>query len=233
MSKVQTKISNLDKLLDGGLIERSFTVLSGPTGSGKTLLGMQYLYNGIVEFDEPGMFITIEEGSETVTRMMTNYGMDFQDYITEGKLYMVDLGEVSKEGESKDKEPQSFKDLVDILNPLIKLSGAKRLVLDSIPSLGAYYKSSGVFRLSLSKLRRFLRTKNVTSILITESVDKQTPTRFGIEQYIADNFILLSESFTKKKITRYLEIRKFRLSKYNPGLHQYTFGKNGLEINVK
>jgi circadian clock protein KaiC len=231
MKRVVTGISNLDNLIDGGLVDKSVTVVSGPAGAGKSLLAMQFIYNGIEVFDEPGMFITIEEGSGNVTAKMTEIGADIENYIGDGKLYMVDLGEIGKEGEIKDKAPHSFEGLVEILKPLITLSGSKRLVLDSLPALGAYYKGTGIFRLSLFKLRRFLQAQNVTSILITESLEDGTPTRFGIEQYIADTFILLSYKEVKKKPTRTLEVRKMRLSKHDSTKHNYIIGEKGIEIS--
>jgi circadian clock protein KaiC len=230
MERVLTYIPKLDRLLGGGFIEKSVTVMSGPAGSGKTLIGMQFVYNGIKEFDDPGMFITIEEGSASVSNMMKSLKMDIDDYINEGKLYMVDLGEVGEKGESKDKAPQSFRELIEILNPLIKISGAKRLVLDSIPALAAYYKSSGVFRLSLFRLRRFLQANNITTILITESGEDGKPTRFGIEEYIADNFILLTESTSDTKSPHYLEIKKTRISDHDRERHSYHIGKKGITI---
>jgi len=231
MERVLTCIPKLDRLLGGGFVEKSVTVLSGPTGSGKTMLGMQFIYNGIKEFEEPGMFITIEEGSESVSNMMKTFKLDINEYINEGKLYMVDLGEVGEKGEDKDKAPQSFKELIEILNPLIKLSGAKRLVLDSIPALAAYYKSTGVFRLSLFRLRRFLQANNITTILITEYSGDGKPTRFGIEEYIADNFILLTESESKKKSPFYIEIKKARSSEHDRDQHSYSIGKKGFTIS--
>jgi KaiC/GvpD/RAD55 family RecA-like ATPase len=162
--------------------------------------------------------------------MMKNLNMDITDYINEGKLYMVDLGDVGEKGESKDKAPQSFREIVEILNPLIKLSGAKRLVLDSVPALAAYYRSTGVFRLSLYKLRRFLQAQNITSILITESCEDGKPTRFDIEQYVADTFILLSETALKKNSKHVLEIKKMRLSKHNRDQNAYKIGENGIEF---
>ena len=229
--RVKIGIEELDKMIDGGLIEKSVTVISGPAGSGKSLLGMQFIYNGINDFEESGMFITIEEGSENVTVKMTDIGMDIENYVNEGKLYLVDLGEVSNEGEIKEIAPYGFEGLVEVLRPLINLSGAKRLVLDSLPALGAYYKSIGVFRLSLFKLRRFLQAQGVTSILLTESLEDGSPTRFGIEQYIADTFILLGETEVKKKLTRTIEVRKMRLSKHEKSKRTYEIGEQGIEIS--
>lgn len=228
--RVKTGLTNLDKMLNGGLIEKSVTVVSGPAGAGKSLLAMQFIFNGIDQYDEPGMFITIEEGSHNVTAKMTQIGAEFKNYINDGKLYLVDLGEVGESGEIKDRSPHSFEGLVQVLKPLISLSGSKRLVLDSLPALGAYYKGVGVFRLSLFKLRRFLQAQDVTSILITEALEDGSSTRFGIEQYIADTFILMEQTETKKKYTRTISVPKMRLSKHATSKFDYKISVNGIEI---
>ena len=73
----------------------------------------------------------------------------------------------------------------------------------------------------------------MTSILVTESLEDGSSTRFGIEQYIADTFIFLDIPEEKKKLTRTIDIRKMRLSQHDTEKHSFTIGEKGIEIGEK
>ncbi|MBM2818986.1 MAG: putative circadian clock protein KaiC, partial [Nitrosarchaeum sp.] len=65
-SKVKTGIPGLDSILSGGLKKTRSVLISGPTGSGKTTFGLQFLYSGAKDFDEPGVYITMSQNIDDI-----------------------------------------------------------------------------------------------------------------------------------------------------------------------
>ena len=88
--KVRTGIPGFDSVLDGGLKIGKTVVLSGTPGSGKTTFGMQFLYSGAKDFDEPGVFVTLSASPREIKHDSTTYGWDVQKLVEEGKLLVVD-----------------------------------------------------------------------------------------------------------------------------------------------
>ena len=64
MTRIKTGIKGLDDLVGGGFVEGSTILLSGDAGSGKTIFGLQYLFNGASKYDEPGVLVTLESRPE-------------------------------------------------------------------------------------------------------------------------------------------------------------------------
>ena len=81
MTRVPTGIEGLDELLRGGFPENTVNLVSGPAGSAKSLLGLQFVYNGAQAFNETGVYITLEESRENIERALKNYNMDYNRFL--------------------------------------------------------------------------------------------------------------------------------------------------------
>ena len=126
-SRVPTGISGLDELISGGFAEDTVNLVSGPAGSAKSLMAMHFIYNGVVNHGETGIFLTLEEPRENIIRAMSSYGMDIEKYETEGKLLLLDMGEVRRRTESDEEiDIVGFEGLKDLLDNLLKFSGASQ-----------------------------------------------------------------------------------------------------------
>ena len=226
--RVRTGIPGLDNIMDGGFIENTITVLSGPAGSGKSLMAMQFLYNGAKNFNEPGIFITLEEGSESVKATMNAHGMDIDSLIASAKIFLIDLGEPESDGRASSKV-NGFRSITDLLQNLIKLSKAKRIVIDTISGVGAFYVSREEFRRSLINFVRFLKAHKITAVLITESTH-DSATRYEVEEFIADSFIMFYLREVEGKLSRSLIVRKMRHTWHDTSMHPFTITTRGIEI---
>jgi circadian clock protein KaiC len=214
--------------MDGGFIENTITVISGPAGSGKSLMSMQYLFNGAKSFNEPGIFVTLEEGSESVKATMNSHGMDIDQMIGAGKLFLIDLGEPETDGRGSSKV-NGFRSITELLQNLIKLSKAKRIVIDSVSAIGAFYVSTEEFRRALINFVRFLKSNKITGVLVSEAT-RNSLTRFEVEEYIADSFILLDLKEVEGKLSRTLVVRKMRHTWHDTSMHPFTITTRGIEI---
>jgi circadian clock protein KaiC len=89
VQKIRTMIEGFDDISHGGLPRGRTTLVSGTSGTGKTLLSMQFLYNGITTFDEPGIFVTFEEAPSDIVKNALSFGWDLQELIDQGKLFIL------------------------------------------------------------------------------------------------------------------------------------------------
>lgn len=235
--RVHTGIPGLDDLIEGGFPENTVNLIVGPTGSAKTLFGMQYIYSGVRDYDEVGVFLTLEERKENIQRAMRGFGMDVDKYEKEGKMILVDVGKIrtklQSDSDSK-KATVGFRKLQNFLEKFLKSTKAKRLVLDSITAAGLYYKESEVMRQELFAFTTFLQKTDITSLLITESLNETgDATRYGVEQFIADSFINLGLERISGELRRTITIRKMRFTKHNTKVHPLLITSNGIVIEAE
>ena len=90
IQKIRTMVEGFDEISHGGIPVGRTTLVSGTSGTGKTLLAIQFLYNGIKEFDEAGVFVTFEESPADIIINANSFGWDLQGLIDEGKLFILD-----------------------------------------------------------------------------------------------------------------------------------------------
>ena len=234
LERVPTGITGLDELIEGGFPINTVNLVSAPTGGGKTIFAMEYIYNGVRNYGDPGVFITIEEGYESIRRAMNAFGKDTRRYEEDGKLFILDIAELRKEMGiyDSDKDGLTFDALKDALTGILKYTKAKRFALDSLVGIGLSYESSTRLREEIFRFSWFLREMNLTSLLTTESVEG-TPgiTRYGIEQFISDSLIVLGLEEMNGELVRTIRVRKMRFTGHDRGKHPFLITSGGIEIS--
>lgn len=95
--RVPTGVEGMDILLKGGFPVDTVNLVSGPPGSGRSLFCMKFIYAGVENYDEPGLYITLEENHESLVQAMKSFGLRPEIYEEEGDLTLADLGWFSKE----------------------------------------------------------------------------------------------------------------------------------------
>ena len=91
IERVKTGIPGLDELIEGGFPRGDTILIAGKAGTGKSILATQFIYKGAIEYDEPGVFVTLEEPPHLIKRNMLRFGMDLDALIAKGKISIVDL----------------------------------------------------------------------------------------------------------------------------------------------
>ncbi len=225
--RVKTGIEGLDVLSKGGFPRNSVNLVSGPAGSGKTLLAIQFFFNGARDNGDAGLYIVLEENRENIIRAMKNFEMDMEGPEDKGRLFLIDLGEMRTE---QDRGVVSFREIKDFLENFIARSKPKRLVLDSLPIVSLYYRNVEEFREELFTFSRYLRQQDLTTLLITESLEGQYLTRFGVEQFVADSFIVLGLEDVRGELRRTLTVRKMRFTKHDTAKHPFLITPRGIEV---
>ena len=220
LPKAPTGIRGLDEITGGGLPRGRSTLVTGGTGSGKTLLGLQFLVAGAREYGEPGVLVTFEESAGKVSANVASLGFDLDELQRDGLLvvhaFQVDPAEIVEAGEF------DFEPLFALLDDSIERIGAKRVMLDTIELLFGAFPNQAIVRAELGRLFRRLEDRAVTAIVTGEQGDNARGfTRHGIEEYVSDCVIVLSHRMHEEISTRRLRIVKYRGSAH--GTNEYPF----------
>jgi len=227
LEKCPTGISGLDEITKGGLPRGRPTLVCGNSGSGKTLLAMEFIVKGIVDFDEPGVFMAFEETEEDLTKNVASLGYDLQDLIKRKKLVIdyvyIEPREIIETGE------YDLDGLFVRLNGAIDSIGAKRVVLDTVESLFGGLPNEGILRAELRRLFRWLKDKGVTAIVTGEQGEK-TLTRHGLEEYVSDCVIFLDHRVNNQIATRRLRVVKYRGSEHGTSEYPTLIDAGGLSV---
>ncbi len=225
MERAPTGIDGLDELIEGGIPRRRMVLVSGSTGTGKTIFSAQFIYRGAVDYGEPGVFVTLDERPATIREDMLQFGWDFKALEDKGMIRIID-GTVTKVGIPSEEEyalPETGFSLDKLLVEVIKAvkeMGAKRLVVDSLPALGFKYDTEVEVRKAILKMSYVLAKTGVTSIVTTEIPENAgVYSKYGVEEYVADGLIVLRYGSLGGRATRTLQVRKMRGTKHSEFVH--------------
>jgi circadian clock protein KaiC len=226
VEKLRTGISSLDIIAKGGLPRNRTTLISGTAGSGKTVFAVHFLAAGI-EQGEPGVFVTFEESADDVRKNMRSFGWDLAAWEEEGKLTFVDA---SPDPDVETVEAGGF-DLGALLarvqNAVNKVK-AKRVSVDSLGAVFSQFADQAMVRAELFRIASALKGMNVTAVLTAERTDDHGPiARFGVEEFIADNVIILRNALEDETRRRTIEILKFRGCDHQKGEFPFTIVPHG------
>jgi len=215
LNKVASGISGFDEISHGGIPKGRTTLVGGISGSGKTVFSAQFLYEGIVDFGENGVFVTFEESPEDIIRNTKNFGWNIDKLVKEGKWVFVDAS--PDEADSAEVGQYDLGAFLARIDHAIKKVKAKRVAIDSVSVLFTHYQDMGVIRRELHKLAANLKKSNVTCIMTAERpVEDGQISRYGVEEFVSDNVILLHSRLTSQgERERTIEILKFRGSSHD------------------
>ncbi len=216
---VKTGIPGFDSTLSVGLKKNSSVVVSGPPGSGKTIFGLQFVYSGAKEFDEPGVYISLSQGIDEIKNDCRAFGWDIDDLVAKEKILMIDLrpfkikDEIIGRDDSLYRGEQiPFEHLTKFILNSIKKIKAKRIVIDSISILGMQYSNKFYMRQGLQGMIQSLENFGVTSLLISEfSENKDVPLEWIVTSGIIqlDNLPFASIIVVIEGITSCVFLSKF------------------------
>ena len=224
IERVPTGIKGLDELIEGGFEKGSSVLIVGSAGTGKTLFGLQFLYNGAIKYNEPGIFISFEEERESLYKHSSAFNWDFEKLEKE-KMFKVleykphQVEKLMREGGGSIKDQ-------------IKAMGAKRLVIDSITSYGLLFRDEYQKRENILEFFELLKKWGCTSIIISELPPKVAEVKEGSVGFLTDAIISLYYTKEEEKGVRVhsCEILKMRGTKHTNKLLAVGFEKDGLAI---
>ncbi|MGF1498584.1 MAG: circadian clock protein KaiC [Elainellaceae cyanobacterium] len=229
VQKIRTMIEGFDDISHGGLPIARTTLVSGTSGTGKTLLAVQFLYNGIIEFNEPGIFVTFEESPGDIIKNAYSFGWDLQHLVDEGKLFILDA---SPDPEGQDVVGNfDLSAIIERIQYAIQKYKAKRVSIDSVTALFQQYDAASIVRREIFRLVARLKQVRVTTVMTTERVDEYGPVaRFGVEEFVSDNVVIVRNVLEGERRRRTIEILKLRGTTHMKGEYPFTITNNGVNI---
>jgi circadian clock protein KaiC len=227
MDRVQTGITGLDEMLFGGLLPQTANLVEGAPGTGKTTIGMQFIYNGIVEFNEPGLIITFEEFPQQYYHDASEFGWDFEQLEKDGKLKVIMTSpEVSR---------LDIESVGGMIETSVSRMGARRVLVDSITHFERLTQDPVELRSLEYSFINGLKREGLTSLLTRES-----PTLLGEAAhedsnvaFVVDSYMLLRYVEIESTIHRALLVLKMRGSDHAKDIRQFEITEHGVEVRSK
>lgn len=227
LQKSPTGISGLDEITKGGLPLGRPTLICGSAGCGKTLMSIEYIVRGALEFNEPGVFMAFEEKAEELALNVASLGFDLEQLIAD-KMVKVDHVHIER-SEIEETGEYDLDGLFIRLGYAIDSIGAKRVVLDTIENLFSGLTNQNILRAELRRLFQWLKDKGVTAI-ITGERGESSLTRQGLEEYVSDCVILLDHRITNQISTRLLRVVKYRGSMHGTNEYPFLIDEEGISV---
>jgi len=227
LPKSPTGITGLDEITGGGLPKGRPTLVCGSAGCGKSMMGVEFLVRGTLQYNEPGVLVSFEEPPEDIITNARSLGFDIDKLVEKKKLFLdyirIERNEIQETGE------YDLEGIFVRLNYAIEAIGAKRVVLDTIESLFTGLTNQAILRAELRRLFGWLKEKGVTAI-ITGEKGEGTLTRNGLEEYVSDCVILLDHRVVDQVSTRRLRIVKYRGSTHGTNEYPFLINENGFSV---
>jgi circadian clock protein KaiC len=227
LPKCPTGIQGLDEITGGGLPCGRPTLVCGGAGCGKTLLAVEFLVRGAVQFGEPGVLIAFEETEAELKANVASLGFDLAGLVRRKKILLdhvhIDPGEIQESGD------YDLEGLFVRLGHAIDSIGARRVVLDTLEALFAGLRKAAIRRAVLRRLFRWLKDKGVTAIITAERGNNQL-TRHGLEEYVSDCVILLDHRVSDQIATRHLRVVKYRGTLHGTNEFPFLIGDDGISV---
>ncbi|HIJ37754.1 MAG TPA: circadian clock protein KaiC [Rhodospirillaceae bacterium] len=222
IEKIETGISGFDLISNGGLPKGRTTLVSGTAGSAKTVFAVQFLAEGIRRYDEAGVFVTFEEVPEDIRRNVKSLGWDIEAWEAKGKWVFVDGSPDTDEDHIEAGRYDLGALLVRIEHAVTKV-GATRLSMDSLGAIFAQFRDAAIVRSELFRIASTLRQLKVTSLMTSERTQEYGEiARFGVEEFVADNVVILRNVLEEEKRRRTMEILKYRGTSHQKGEFPFT-----------
>lgn len=226
INKLATGITGLDTVTHGGFPEARPVLVCGAPGSGKTLLAMQFVAEGVSHGDG-GVFVSFEESASDLRQNVLSIGLDLLPYEEAGRLRLlrIDLDH----GAMLDVGQWSLDPILMRLGSACDAVGAKRLALDGIDALFGLLCDRESLRFEFTRLLRWARERGLTVVATAERGNTEL-TRHGLEEYLTDCVVTLDHRIDGQVATRQLRVVKYRGSAHGANEYPFIIGENGLSV---
>ncbi len=217
MERIRSGIKGLDPLVGGGFPKGHSVLVCGAPGTGKTIFGLQYLYQG-AKMGEPGLYVSVEEHPRKLMMYGKEFGWkDLEQLNSDGKIEFLRVPPTERKF-----------DIVEKVKERVAATGAKRMVIDSLSAIYLAFEDITQF---VYYFVNFLDELEVTSVFITDSPPgEEKLTKDGVSEFVCDGVIQLQLHDVSKTINRTISVKKMRGTQIIPGMNTLKFTKTGLEV---
>lgn len=229
VEKLATGIPGFDQIADGGLPRERATLVAGTAGSAKTVFATHFLAAGIAR-GEAGVFVTFEDSVADIRRNVGGFGWEVAAWEAEGKWSFVDA---TPDAEDPTTVVGEF-DLGALLARVehaVRKTGARRVSVDSLNALFVQYRDHAMLRAELHRMTTRLKRMGVTLVFTSERTEEYGEvTRYGVEEFVADNVVILRNLLVDERRRRTLELLKLRGAPHQRGEFPFTITPHGIIV---
>lgn len=238
--KVPTGVVGLDDMLAGGFTPgRSILVCGGP-GSGKTIFGVQFLYNGITRYNENGLFVSLDENPAHLRENVVAFGWDLQKLEKKGNLAIIDASPIRcEEGEMIPgdmwigKRDFTLTSLAEIIKAKVKQIGAKRIVVDPITSLTILHQNASEKRRTVVDLLEVMSSLGTTNLVTTELRATTLGRMVEPEEFLSHGVIIFHVFHEGRELIRAVQVEKMRGIAHDQQIRPYRICDDGIVVYSK
>jgi circadian clock protein KaiC len=225
--RLKTGVPGLDSITNGGVPRGRATLLVGTSGTGKTVLGLQYLAIGARECGEKGVLVTFEEVPEDIVHNSESFGWDLTGLIADDALRIIDASP-----DPSNRDDFDFDALLAKIQRAVASVGAQRVVLDSVGALFPQLRDPLAVRRGLRQLLEALRPLRVTTLVSAErSDDYGSLARFDVEDFVVDGIVVLRNPLERRVRARTIEVLKLRGASHMSGEFPFMIdARRGVEV---
>ena len=224
LERISTGIPGLDPLIEGGIPKGSTVMIAGKSGSSKTILCAQFVYYGVTNKKENGLYISFSESKTQFYTNVKTLGMDFDKFERQGKFTFLGFTSLTKDG---------IQDALEEILATIRITNPKRVVLDSFSAISLAFEHQSEARNAIHVLLgKIMRSEGITSLIVMEIPHGTQNIGYGIEESVVDGIIQLehSEDNTSPIILR---VFKMRGTAINRESHVCTIIRDGMILYPK
>ena len=217
---LSSSVAGLDELIHGGLDQGTITILSGPTGVGKTTTGLQFLVQAALD-GKDGVLFQFEEAERTIRKRADAIGLPLQEALDSGRLSIV---EIAPEEYTVGEFEHFVREAVDDGTELLMIDGSQGFQ----ENLRGIEDTTG----ALLRIGRFLRAAGVSTILVNE-VHNITGTFHATEERtsnLADNIIFLRHVEYRGEMRKVIGTLKMRTSDFERSLRELEITTDGIRV---
>jgi circadian clock protein KaiC len=218
--KLKSGIDGLDNILDGGFLKSTTIMVEGASGTGKTVMGIHYLQEGIKN-DEKCLLLATEESSDFIIKYINSFNIISESVAENPNICIVD----------RIFSSTSIEEVIDDVIARVKANSVQRVVIDFVNTFVEFSDNFLTLKTILRNLINFLNFMGCTTILILN--EEQTGANYPLKsliQPLVQGEIYLSSSVRKGKRYRSLEVNKMKGQKYISGKHLAEISSQGMSV---
>lgn len=235
--RLSTGIEGLDEIVGGGFPRGRVILLLGESGSGKTIFTNQFLSNGVLQYKEKGLLVSLEETHSQLLREMSLFGWNLQEMENKGHLGFIDatplrlLPKIVKVGSAEvERKEFSMMSLIDRINEEVTRLKPSRLVVDSVTSLTMQFEDPVERRFAVMELIAALESTGATCMMTSELRTFDPLRNVEIEEVLSHGVIVLQAMLVGTSYARAIQIRKMRETKCDLQPRPYTIDDDGIKV---
>ena len=233
---VPVGVPGVDEILAGKGIPKGHTILiSGGPGSGKTTFATQFLYTGASEYNESGVYVTLDEDPIEIKNNMSKFGWNLKKLEEEKKILFINISPVRVMPQETGLIQLGMKEfrlvkLLDAIRKGIEEVDAKRVIVDPLTMFTLQFPDEVERIYAMRDLMRELKMLGCTNMLISELRGTGMEREHQFEEYLAQGVILLRTFLKESRLIRAFQVEKMRGLAIDNQPRPYQITNEGIEV---